>query len=97
MGPAALFLEAAACPCIMPTCNEIWRWQAGALLYFPIHYAGITVFESPRVADMELLTTDYNRSLDCRGQVLRLHRVGSAKPFELGPVNNMHSQKMLVR
>ncbi|CAE7207669.1 L-threonine 3-dehydrogenase [Symbiodinium microadriaticum] len=43
--------------------------QAGALLYFPIHYAGVTLLESPRHGDMELLTADYNRSLECRGQV----------------------------
>ncbi|CAE7385944.1 tdh [Symbiodinium pilosum] len=43
--------------------------DAGALLYFPIHYAGVTVFQSTRDVEMELLTRDYNRSLECRGQV----------------------------
>eukprot|EP00439_Symbiodinium_sp_Y106_P059712 s2893_g8.t1 len=43
--------------------------QAGALLYFPIHYSGVTLLESPRHKDVELLTADYNRSLECRGQV----------------------------
>ncbi|CAE7577517.1 tdh [Symbiodinium natans] len=46
--------------------------QASALLYFPIHYAGVTVFESPRQADVKLLTADYNRSLECRGQVTKV-------------------------
>ena len=44
--------------------------QAGALLYFPIHYSGVTLLESPRHKDVELLTADYNRSLECRGQAL---------------------------
>ena len=47
--------------------------QAGALLYFPIHYAGVTVFQSTRDVEMELLTRDYNRSLECRGQANRPH------------------------
>lgn len=43
--------------------------QAGALLYFPIHYAGTTSFKGPLAAMAEPLSSRYNESLETRGQV----------------------------
>eukprot|EP00435_Cladocopium_sp_Y103_P024822 s116_g6.t1 len=43
--------------------------QAGALLYFPIHYAGTTSFKGPLASVAEALSSRYNESLETRGQV----------------------------
>jgi len=49
--------------------NALRQSQAGALLYFPIHYAGTTSFQGPFAASAEPLSINYNESLETRGQV----------------------------
>lgn len=50
------------------------RRHAGSLLYFPIHYAGVTAFE-PTSRETEPLTSRYNDSLVARGQITHVHRL----------------------
>ena len=43
--------------------------QPGALLYFPIHYAGSTSFQGPLAKGARALSESYDESLETRGQV----------------------------
>ncbi|CAK9063646.1 L-threonine 3-dehydrogenase (TDH) [Durusdinium trenchii] len=44
-------------------------YQAGALLYFPIHYSGTTAFEGSAASVAEPLSRCYDESLETRGQL----------------------------
>ncbi|CAJ1396459.1 unnamed protein product [Effrenium voratum] len=66
--------------------------QAGALVYFPIHYAGVTSFEGPLASCAQLLAARYDESLACRGQVTNVTElysllgdqlVAEASPWDL--------------
>ncbi|CAE8707138.1 unnamed protein product, partial [Polarella glacialis] len=54
--------------------SALSKWHQGSLLYFPIHYAGVTEFRSSS-GDVQLLTAHYNDSLVARGQVSNVTRM----------------------
>ena len=56
----------------VPELSEALRaHQQGALLYFPIHYAGSSSFRGPLAAEARALSESYDESLETRGQVRR--------------------------
>lgn len=83
----------ASIPPASPLRPALGPCEAGALLYFPIHYSGTTAFEGSAASVAEPLSRCYDESLETRGQVRRAGSIATRRAgkngWDLGPAQVM--------